>query len=220
MNSATLASLREAGADRHDPVRLRYLEALAERLPHQPPAVQQVLAQRLQLAVAAYAEQVGAQRAAVAQPVTASSDASAPMPIPTPTSASTSAPSQPAAPQPLSPLAQLNQELAERAQAEVDRLRIEGGASASHMKSVREFSEVWSRIAAEQQVAQALDRGPENAGPLNPHKLMLRSIRLMRGLSPDYLRRFLSQMDSLLWLDQAHHRPRAPLRPGKARAKG
>jgi hypothetical protein len=87
-------------------------------------------------------------------------------------------------------------------------VRIEGGASASAMKSVRQFGEVWSRIAAEQQVVQALDRGPENAGPLNPHKLMLRSLSLMRGLSPDYLWRFLSQMDSLLWLEQANARPR------------
>jgi hypothetical protein len=32
---------------------------------------------------------------------------------------------------------------------------------------------------------------------------MLRSLSLMQSLSPDYLRRFLSQTDSLLWLEQA-----------------
>jgi hypothetical protein len=68
---------------------------------------------------------------------------------------------------------------------------------------VRQFTEVWSKISAEQQVVQALHRGPENAGPLNSHRLMLRSLSLMQSLSPDYLRRFLSQMDSLLWLEQA-----------------
>ena len=84
------------------------------------------------------------------------------------------------------------------------------------MKSVRRFSEVWSKIAAEQQVAQAFTRGPENAGPLNAHRLMLRSLALMRSLSPDYLRHFLSQMDSLLWLEQAAAKPaRAPLKPGR-----
>ncbi|MFP5444104.1 MAG: DUF2894 domain-containing protein, partial [Betaproteobacteria bacterium] len=92
-----------------------------------------------------------------------------------------------------------------------------GGASVSDMKSVRRFSEVWSKIAAEQQVAQAFMRGPENAGPLNAHRLMLRSLALMRSLSPDYLRHFLSQMDSLLWLEQAAAKPaRAPLKPGRA----
>ena len=114
-----------------------------------------------------------------------------------------------------SPLAQLNRELQARAQADADGVPVD--SSASDLRSVREFGEVWSRISAERQVAQSLDRGPENAGPLNPHKLMLRSLSLMRGLSPDYLRRFLAQMDALLWLEQAQARPqRAPLRPGRA----
>ena len=114
-----------------------------------------------------------------------------------------------------SPLAQFNRELQARAQADADGVPVD--SSASDLRSVREFGEVWSRISAERQVAQALDRGPENAGPLNPHKLMLRSLSLMRGLSPDYLRRFLAQMDALLWLEQAQARPqRAPLRPGRA----
>jgi hypothetical protein len=197
MSEPTLESLRAKGADRHDPVRYRYLEVMAERLQHQPLAVQQVLAQRLRQAVAAYAERA-----------VAACEVSAP------------AAQAPSANEAMSPLAQLNRELEARAQADADQLRVEGGASASRMKSVRQFSEVWSRISAEQQVAQAIDRGPENAGPLNPHKLMLRSLSLMRGLSPDYLRRFLSQMDSLLWLEQANTRPRAPLRPGRARNKG
>ena len=114
-----------------------------------------------------------------------------------------------------SPLAQFNRELQARAQADADGVPVD--SSASDLRSVREFGEVWSRISAERQVAQALDRGPENAGPLNPHKLMLRSLSLMRSLSPDYLRRFLAQMDALLWLEQAQARPqRAPLRPGRA----
>ncbi|CAN7283992.1 DUF2894 domain-containing protein [Acidovorax sp. LjRoot117] len=188
MSEPTLESLQADGADGHDPVRYRYLEVMASRMQHQPPAVQQVLAQRLQRAVAAYAQGAGtaAQTGECAAPAA---------------TAATAAPS---------PLALLNRELDARAQADADRVRIEGGASASDMKSVRQFSEVWSRIAAEQQVAQAIDRGPENAGPLNPHKLMLRSLSLMQDLSPDYLRRFLSQMDSLLWLEQANSpRPRS-----------
>lgn len=85
------------------------------------------------------------------------------------------------------------------------------------MKSVRRFGEVWSKISAEQQVAEAITRGPENAGPLNAHRLVLRSLALMRLLSPDYLRHFLSQVDTLLWLEQAAAKPtKAPLRPGRA----
>ena len=189
MTEPTLESLHAQGADRHDPVRFRYLQALAARLPAQPPAVQQVLALRLQKAVADYADKA---HAAMAEPV------------------------QVVAPTSASPLAQLNRELDARVRADEDRARIDGSASVAGLKSVRQFSEVWSRIAAQEQVLQALEQGPENAGPLNPHRLMLRSLSLMRSLSPDYLRRFLLQMDSLLWLEQAASRPqRALLRTGR-----
>ena len=186
MSVPTLESLRAQGLDGHDPVRFHYLQTLAARLPGQPEDVRRVLAQRLQCAVTAYAER--------ARPARVPPPAAAPLE---------------------SPLAQLNRELQDRAQADADGVPVD--SSASDLRSVREFGEVWSRISAERQVAQALDRGPENAGPLNPHKLMLRSLSLMRGLSPDYLRRFLAQMDALLWLEQAQARPqRAPLRPGRA----
>lgn len=190
--SALLEPLRAQGAERHDPARFRYLEALARRLPAQPPAVQQLLQQRLAAAVADYAARATA--AAAAAPAVA---------VPRP------------ADPPGSPLALLNRELAARAQADADQVRASESASLSEMKSVRQFSEVWSKISAEQQVTQALSKAPEHAGPLNSHKLMLRSLALMRGLSPDYLRRFLSQMDSLLWLEQmnahlARPAPRAP----------
>lgn len=75
---------------------------------------------------------------------------------------------------------------------------------ASGMRSVRHFRVVWARITAENQIRQALARGPANAGPLNSHMLVLRCLKLMQSLSPEYLRRFLSHIEALLWLDQAH----------------
>ncbi len=199
----TLDSLRAEGAHRHDPVRFHYLEVLARRLPGQPVAVQQVLAARLHAAVAVYAE-----RARSAAGVAGHSQAPA-------------APAAPAAPVASSALAQLNRDLSAQAQADVDMARAGHGASLPEMKSVRQFSAVWSQISAEWQLAQALRRGPENAGPLNSHRLMLRSLSLMQSLSPDYLRRFLSQVDSLLWLEQAATKPLGsaakPGRKGRSR---
>lgn len=198
----TLESLRAQGAHRHDPARFHYLEVLAQRLPGQPAAVQRVLTQRLQAAVAAYASQApGASTATVVVCQPPHGKAMVPATG--------------------SPLAQLNHDLSARAQADADTVRAGDGASVSDMKSVRQFSEVWSKISAEQQVVQALHRGPENAGPLNAHKLMLRSLSLMRSLSPDYLRRFMSQMDSLLWLDQANSKVPSPAArtPRKNRSK-
>lgn len=196
MSEPSLEWLRAEGAQRHDPVRFRYLEVLAERLPTQPVAVQQLLVRKLQAAVADYAAR--ARPAARSGPVN-------------------EVPPRPAE----SPLAQLNGELRARAQADAGPELGTSLASVPEMRSVRRFGEVWAKISAEQQVAQALTRGPENAGPLNSHRLVLRSLALMRALSPDYLHQFVSQMDSLLWLEQAAAKPpRAPMKPGRAsRAK-
>jgi hypothetical protein len=189
----SVTSLREQGLAAHDPVRFRYLQALAERLPQQAPSVQALLARKLEVALHAYALAAGAQRVAASLQDRPRNGTE-------------------------SPLAQLNQELRERAQA--DQLAAASGevGSATDMKSVRAFGEVWSQISAEQQVDQALQRGPENAGPLNAHRLMLRSLALMRSLSPDYLRRYVAQMDSLLWLDQATAPPVAAASRSAVRA--
>ena len=54
MTDLRLEALRAAGAHHHDPVRFHYLEVLARRLPGQPPAVQRLLAHKLEAALASY----------------------------------------------------------------------------------------------------------------------------------------------------------------------
>ncbi len=127
-----------------------------------------------------------------------------------------------------SPLAQLNQYIAHHSgknssatlQA-YDMDGMDGPDSASEMRSVRHFRVVWARITADNQVRKALACGPANAGPLNSHMLVLRCLKLMQSLSPEYLRRFLLHMEALLWLDQIHQVNQATqgksLRRGKAR---
>ncbi|WP_026435312.1 DUF2894 domain-containing protein [Acidovorax sp. JHL-9] len=188
----SLQSLRACGADRHDPARFHFLEVMARRIPGQPAAVQQVLQGRLRAAVADYAACVRS------------------MPGQRPRR------EQPAIPAEGSALVQLNRDLNARVRNDGGIARMGDGAGVSDMKSVRQFSEVWSKISAERRVAQALEHGPDNAGPLNSHKLMLRALCLMQSLSPDYLRRFLSHADSLLWLEQASAKPsRLAAKPGR-----
>lgn len=84
----------------------------------------------------------------------------------------------------------------------------QGGHSAARaphtgLKNARRFGQSWSKLQSEALVNRALLRGPENAGPFNPHMLILRSLALMRELSPDYLHRFIQHADTLLWLEQA-----------------
>jgi hypothetical protein len=59
------------------------------------------------------------------------------------------------------------------------------------------------RALVDRQASQAIARGPANAGPLNSHMLVLRSLLSMRDLSADYLCCFVSYADTLLRLEQA-----------------
>ncbi len=78
-----------------------------------------------------------------------------------------------------------------------------GHEKPGELKSVRRFRESLAKISAEKLVMQAMKDIPEDAGPLNPQMLVIRSLATMRDLSPQYLNRFVSYMDTLLWLEQA-----------------
>ena len=87
----------------------------------------------------------------------------------------------------------------------------ENAGPRSELKTIRNFRNTWAKLSVEKQVAQALEQAPKNAGPINSHMLVLRSLALMRDISPDYLNRFISYADTLLSLDQGEkERPVAP----------
>jgi hypothetical protein len=225
------ASLRNEGAQRLDPARFHYLEVLAQRMDTASGEVRRILEGKLKVALADYGERFRqAQKAA--------SDELASLSAKHPDLARElqrlfaagdyggmrRLGAQSAFNRPCAPLTQLNQYIQNVKQDGIDhRLGSGLGSSlvsdmeaSSEMASVRRFREAWSRIAAEDQVDQAVGRGPVNAGPLNSHMLVLRSLALMRKLSPDYLRRFLSHVDTLLWLDQANQKY-APVKAKPAR---
>ncbi|MDP3832503.1 MAG: DUF2894 domain-containing protein [Hydrogenophaga sp.] len=162
-----------------DAVHARYVEALTRRMQAAPAAVQRVLQAKLDRAVAE----------AVAPP-------EAPPVRPEPVEGLSRTRHHRTTPLP--PLGQLNQYIALATGTARETRR--------ELRSAQGFRESWARIRAEEDVALALQRGPENAGPLNSHMLVLRTLGLLRGLSPDYLRRFMAHADTLLWLDQASDR--------------
>ena len=77
-------------------------------------------------------------------------------------------------------------------------------ASPAELETLAYFRRTWSRLSADQRVAESLSTLPENAGPLNSHHLVHRSLSAMRELSPEYLERFIAHVDALLWLDLAN----------------
>jgi len=85
---------------------------------------------------------------------------------------------------------------------------VAGGEPRAELKALRDYRSTWSRLRAARQVAQAIARAPENAGPLNSHRLVLHSLATMRDIAPDYLSRFVSYAEALLWLDRADNKIR------------
>jgi len=187
--AAWLETLRDNGGWRVDPARFHAMDALSRRLPGLQEPVRGLLRDRLQAAAAHYAARL----------------AQAP-PAPVPSSRGRRAASAAAA----TPLAQLNDHI--RAATAARRAPDTPGepGDEQELASARRFRQARARSRALDQVEGAAARRPANAGPLNSHALVLHSLDLMRDLSTDYLRRFLSHVESLQWLDQAReHLPRA-----------
>lgn len=187
-----LAALRLQGAHRFDPVRFHYLEVLAQRAQGQPERVQKLLQARLAHALAEWNSRREAAHSASPQHAE---------PAVTPSEA----------PTPLNALARyLAQHASESAPDALAHASPEGAtATRPELRSVRHFRKTWSRLSADRQLNQALHQAPQNAGPINSHLLVLRSLALMRDISPDYLDRFMSYADTLLGLEQGIKAPRS-----------
>ncbi len=74
------------------------------------------------------------------------------------------------------------------------------------LQAKRALQDDWHKTNAQKLVAQLIAQGPENPGPLNPHTLSIKALSHMRDLSPHYLYRFISYIDTLLWLDKTETR--------------
>ena len=193
--AAQLDALREQGAAHFDPVRFRFIEALARRAAAQPEAARRLLEERLGRALTEYSERfaAGEAREQAAAGMPAADDP------------------QSAARGGSGPLAELLAHIGRQSEqpplpaSPVAPLPVAAGTPAApgELKSVAYFRSTWSQLSVEQQLAEAIAQVPDNAGPLNSHLLALRSLLAMQEAAPGYLRQFLSYLDALFWLDQA-----------------
>lgn len=74
----------------------------------------------------------------------------------------------------------------------------------AELPALLEFRKIWAKLRTESQLRQSLEQVPTNAGPLNSGVLVHRAITQMRELSPGYLQHFLSYIDNLSWMEQMH----------------
>ncbi|TAJ60381.1 MAG: DUF2894 domain-containing protein [Variovorax sp.] len=188
---AAVAAWRARGAGRFDPVRLHFIETLAKRTAAQRGEARRLLDERLRQLLSAYGEDFGK---AVPEAAAATSQ-----------------------PLPRSALAELVEHIARQsplpeeapapsgavpARATSASLASSVAAAPAELKTMRYFRGTWSRLSADRRLTQSLAKMPENAGPLNSHHLVHRALILMRDLSPEYLNRFMTYVDTLLWVEQ------------------
>ena len=180
-----LDAWRVRGEYRRDPVRFRFIEALARRAAVHEGDARRILDERLAALLAAYREKL--EEAQHSDSLSAARDAS----------------TKQAARLPRGPLAELVEHMARQAPLQGDGAATDDAApTIPELKTLRYFRSTWSRLSADRRLTQSLAKVPENAGPLNSHHLVHRSLMLMHELSPEYLNRFMSYVDTLLWVDQ------------------
>lgn len=214
------AALRAVGAAKFDPVRLHYLEVLAQRASaHQGP-VKRILDAKLAQALDAFQTRFEhAQRDArdAVDQMTLASPQTAPALQKLLQAGDFKGVAQCiAALKKEAPRASLGELARYIAQHTAQTAEAGGDGQAGNaglrpeLKTTRYFRNTWSKLSVDKQVTQALVQAPKNAGPINSHMLLLRSLALMRDISPDYLNRFTSYADTLLCLDQGGKGKPAP----------
>ena len=192
-----LDALRAQGASVRDPVRFRLAEALARRASGHAGAAREAIDARLAavlqgLGSEAVADDVSRDalaptRAARGPLALLVADAARQKPLPVlgaaakPRDATPSTSTSPAAAKP-TPAPALD----------------------AAARTLQFFKRTWSRLSADQRLAQSRATLPDNAGPLNSHHLVHRALTLMQSLSPEYLEHFVGYVDALQWLEQAN----------------
>ena len=109
-----------------------------------------------------------------------------------------------------SPLAQLLQEMTP---VSGETRPTQPNAWRAESPRIQQFRKQLGQISVQKQVSQAMAQAPQNAGPINSHMLVLRSLGLMREASPDYLGRFMVYLDTLLCLDAPKAQFKARVEP-------
>ena len=185
-----LQTLRQAGAADFDPMGWHYIEVLSTRISTQQGAARGLLQSKLDTAL----HDLKA-RMAAANHLPLANRIAAPI-------AGTS------------PLAQLLQAFAPA-------LPMDSAKTwRADSPQVQQFRQTLSKLRVQKQVAQAIAQGPQNAGPINSHMLVLRSLGLMRELSPDYLNRFMAYVETLLCLEESGKaqplKSKAPSKPRRS----
>ncbi|MCW0387857.1 hypothetical protein NB722_002396 [Xanthomonas sacchari] len=206
-----LAAWRAEHAERLDPLRFRFLEALARRTEAQQGKARELLEQKLSALLDAYAAALAA-----APQSAGDADAAVRAMQPGPLGALLAQSRHAAVAIRAGNDHGANLEANDEASTAIDAIDTELPApsplptaataaarlTAPQLPAVEDARRLWTELRSRSQLRQSLQPAPADAGPLNSGVLVHRALALMRTLSPGYLQHFLSYVDALSWLQQ------------------
>jgi len=76
-------------------------------------------------------------------------------------------------------------------------------AEKTELRSLKHFKETMVKLNSDRLVKRSIQDLPENAGPHNSQMLATHSLSALRQISPNYLHRFVSHINTLIWLKLA-----------------
>lgn len=201
-----LAAMRQDKSAARDPARFRYVESLAQRAVGKEEAVVTLIVDKASQALLDYQRALEQTLPALhTGEVQESGDA-----VATLTTLTIQLNQQGSLNRDNTEATALDDLLRAQESAAVDAIRQEVSPenhSAGHrneeLRSARRFRAAQVKRNADKLVTQAVEEIPEESGPLNSQRLAARSLASMRDLSPHYLSRFVTYMDTLFWLEQA-----------------
>ncbi|OUS04900.1 hypothetical protein A9Q81_05300 [Gammaproteobacteria bacterium 42_54_T18] len=214
--AATIASLLEQGADSFDPIRFRYIESMVKRAGEQRKLVAQIIEKKVRKALNDYQHDAMNREASVKKQEVELNDAREELIVLT---------------QHLDQGKSHDEECLNDGsfanvlrQQESDVVQSVAGTATGQRRepnAIRLYRESWIKQNSDRLVVQSVKNGPEDPGPLNSQMLVIHSLSTMRGLSPDYLNRFVSYVDTLLWLEQVSNDMQSTKpKKGSAKSKG
>ncbi len=172
--AAQLQAWRTRGADRMDPVRFAFIDALATRTQAHAGDARRLLDARLSSLVAGYAGDLAGwtPRASIAADTMAT------------------------------PLRTLLADMPSRGSMDTASAPAATTTAPPASAVLQEARRVWTQVRTDSQVRAVLDDLPTDAGPLNSGKLVHRALHVMRDVSPGYLQHFIAYADTLSSLER------------------
>lgn len=189
---AQLQAWRAHGADRMDPMRFGFIEALALRTRAQEGEARRLLDARLSGLMRTYADDLLRWRSlaeSITDPASSTSNGCA--------------------------LRQLVALLQHRASPSEAPEATRGNVPTAVPAGLEEARRLWTQVRTESQLRASLDDVPADAGPLNSSMLVHRALHFMRAASPGYLQHFIAYADTLSSLERLQQEM-GPLKTGAA----